>query len=483
MHETHTFLEGRTRLEDFTSYRGDEMLRSIGDTSTLAGALETGQELGWHIIPALHMLATPGAMVEDRVITTWWSEFEPIAQAALQDNLDAIYLVLHGAMVAESMLDVEGEILARIRALVGPAVLIGGVTDLHANFSERMATASDALVTYRENPHTDAKAAAVGAARVLDQLMKAGQKPVTVWEHPPLMWPPTGTATADEPMKSLEAAARRLESEDEDILAVNVHAGFSFADTPDAGVSFTAITTGDAAVARAELARLSQLAIRLKDFGNVIEPPLEDIMPAVKQLRDGPVLLVEPSDNIGGGAPGDGTAVLKALVEHHIENAAVAINDPAAVAVLSHLEPGARATLSIGGKGSTLSGEPITLEVELISRSDGKFDLEDAHSHMASMGGSHIAMGMCAVVRHAGIQILLTSNKTPPMDLGQLRSQGIIPESLFVIGVKAAVAHRRAYDPIAKVSFSIDTPGPCSSNLNTLPFRHIRRPIYPLDKI
>jgi microcystin degradation protein MlrC len=97
------------------------------------------------------------------------------------------------------------------------------------------------------------------------------------------------------------------------------------------------------------------------------------------------------------------------------------------------------------------------------------------------MYGAHIDMGPCAVVRHAGVTILLTSRKTPPFDLGQWRSQGIDPERLSVIGVKAAVAHRRAYDPIAKASYTVDTPGPCASNLRLLPFQRIRRPVFPLD--
>ena len=90
-------------------------------------------------------------------------------------------------------------------------------------------------------------------------------------------------------------------------------------------------------------------------------------------------------------------------------------------------------------------------------------------------------MGPCATVRAGGVSILLTSRKTPPFDLGQLRSQGIAPETLAFIGVKAAVAHRRAYDPIAGASYTVSTPGPCASDLTRLPFRHIRRPIFPLD--
>ena len=97
------------------------------------------------------------------------------------------------------------------------------------------------------------------------------------------------------------------------------------------------------------------------------------------------------------------------------------------------------------------------------------------------MSGVHIEMGPCAVVRSEGITILLTSRKTAPFDLGQLRSQGIEPRDFAVIGVKAAVAHKRAYDPIAGASYYVDTPGPCTGNLASLPWRQLQRPIYPLD--
>jgi microcystin degradation protein MlrC len=145
------------------------------------------------------------------------------------------------------------------------------------------------------------------------------------------------------------------------------------------------------------------------------------------------------------------------------------------------LEIGGSTTLSIGGTGSRLDEGPVTLEVTLVSRSDGRFRLEDRQSHLASMNGDSYNMGPCAVVRHEGITILLTSRKTPPFDLGQWRSQGIDPETMSVIGVKAAVAHRRAYDKIASRMLWADTPGPCRSDLTKLPFKKVRRPVFPLD--
>jgi microcystin degradation protein MlrC len=446
------------------------------------------------VIPVIDLRATPGPIVEDRVVDRFWSSVEDALDREEPRGLDGVYLVLHGAMVSESKRDVEGEILERLRDRLGIDLPVCGVLDLHGNCTAKMAAGSNGFVAYRQNPHADACAAARDGALLLDRLMRTGERPVTVWERPKLMWPPTGTGTGVDPMMTLEAMARQIEEVHEEILAVNVFAGFSFADTPDTGVSFTAVTLGEPRYARAELEELSDWALKNRALGNVLEEPLDAVMARVKALtqetreRDAcrfakPIIIAEPADNIGGGAPGDGTDLLRALVNANIENAVVAINDPKAVGALAACRARDRMTLDLGGRGSLLGGAPMRLDVEFISRSDGRFKLEDPHSHLASMCGSHFDMGACAVVRHEGIQILLTSRKTPPFDLGQWRSQGIEPEKLSVIGVKAAVAHRRVYDPIAGAHFSVETRGPCSSNLKRLPFRHVRRPVYPLDDI
>lgn len=477
-HETHTFLEGTTGLRDFQVQMGSDLLRCKGDSSPLGGALESAEQFGWDVIPTVDFRASPSATVTDEVVEMFWQELA----GRIHPQLDAVYLVLHGAMVSQSLMDVEGEILARLRQKVGD-VPVFGVFDLHANFTQRMADLADCLIAYRENPHTDGRAAAKIAAELLQRALTTKQVPRMYWQHPPLMWPPTGTATASEPMRSLEALARRMEAETPEFWAVNIVAGFSFADTPDTGVSFAIATTGDEAQARAALRQLSALAMGAKDAGNVTDPPIADVLAQLDPLPSGVTVLVEPSDNIGGGAPGDGTGLLRALVEHSIPNAAIAINDPEAVRQLSQLRVGARATISIGGKGSALDAGPVELEVELVRTSNGKFELEDKQSHLASMAGDRFDMGPCAVVRHPALTILLTSKKTPPFDLGQWRSQGIEPRELSVIVVKAAVAHRRAYDPIATRMLWVDTPGPCTSNLRSLPYRHVRRPIFPLDPL
>lgn len=481
-HETHTFLEGTTGMADFAIRRGDEMLACKGDASPLGGVLEFADEAEWEMIPLVDYRATPGALVEDVVIEQFWSEFKARSAEALGTGVDAIYLVLHGAMVSQSFDDVEGELLERIRGLQGTAsVPVFGVFDLHANFTRRMADGADCLVAYRENPHTDAREAGLIAARLLKRCLETGKVPRMVWRHPPLMWPPTGTGTASGPMCALENLAREFEKQNEPFWAVNVVAGFSFADTADTGVSFVIATTGSEAAAETALKALCDLAIEQKEAGNVLDAPVEEVIRTIDPPPPGLTVLVEPSDNIGGGAPGDGTGILRALIEHKIPNAAVCINDAPAVERLRTVKRGEVVWLPVGGKGSRLDKGPVIIEVELVSHWSGLFDLEDKNSHLASMNGDQFDMGPCAVVKHAGVTILLTSRKTPPFDLGQWHSQGLEPSKFSVIGVKAAVAHRRAYDKIASRMIWVDTPGPCSSNLKSLPFKKIKRPVYPLD--
>jgi microcystin degradation protein MlrC len=426
----------------------------------------------------------PSGPVEDDVLERFWTEFSTTAGPALTAGVDAIFLVLHGAMATRSVDDVEGELLARIRALPGAANLpLFGVLDLHANVSRRMCCLANGLVMYRKNPHTDAKAAAQRAALLLARCLSTGTIPRMSWCRIPALWAPPGTGTQSDPMLALTTLAEKTEAADPSIWAYNVAAGFSFADTPESGFTLSLVTSGSADAARRQLQIGADLGWQLRERGVVNYPSVDEVLSSLRPDQPGPVLLVEPADNIGAGAPGDGTGILRALVRHGVANALVAINDPAAVAQLSAHSIGANVRLPLGGRGWSLDPGPFECDVTLVSRGSGAFQLEDPKSHLASMSGASYDMGPCAVVRTGGVTILLTSRKTPPFDLGQYRSQGIHPEKFAVIGVKAAVAHRRAYDPIARSSYFVDTPGPCASNLTRFPYRRLRHPVFPLDPI
>jgi microcystin degradation protein MlrC len=480
-HETHTFLDEVTRADATRVRRGTAVLARKGDASTVDGVLQVAEREGWEIVPTLDVSATPSGTLDHGIFEAFWTEFEAAARPALAAGVDALWFALHGAMVTTESDDPEGEFLESVRALPGAANLpLFGVFDLHATFTDRMARNADCLVAYRENPHRDSFEAAVLSANLLARSLASGVRPRMVNRTLPIVWPPTGTGTADPPMRDMNLIARRIEASDPAVWAVNVVAGFAFADTADTGVSVQVVTTAPEA-AGPHLDALSAIATAHREAGVPREWDLEAaIDDALARKLDGPVALVEPADNVGGGAPGDCTTILRAFLERGLERSAVIIADAKAVAALADVAPGGRRTITLGGT-SSLDPGPVTIEVEVISRSDGRFTLEDRQSHLAGMSGIHIAMGPSVTVRAGPVTILINSLKTPPMDLGQLRSQGIAPESLAFIGVKAAVAHRRVYDPIVAASYWVRTPGPCPSDLTTLPYRRVRRPVFPLD--
>lgn len=481
-HETHTFLDEITRADATRVRRGEELLARRGDGSTVDGFLTVAARERWTVVPLLEIGAMPSGTLDHAIFEAFWLEFERSARAAMQQGVDGIWLALHGAMVTTRSRDPEGDLFARIRALPGlDKVPLFGVFDLHATFTTAMARHADCLVGYRENPHIDAFDMAAVSAELLARTLRTGVRPRMITRTLPLVWPPTGTGTAAAPMKPMETEARRIEASDPDIWAANVVGGYAFADTTDTGVSVSVVTTGSDAAAARHLDRLAAIADSHKHAGVPREWHLgAAIDDATRRGIAGPVALVEPADNIGGGSPGDCTTILREFLQRRLPGSAVIIADERAVARLSALEIGDTLRLTLGGS-SSLDPGPVDVDVSLVRRSDGKFTLEDRNSHLAAMQGIHIDMGPCATVRAGGTDILITSRKTPPFDLGQLRSQGIVPETLRFIGVKAAVAHKRAYDRITEASYWVDTPGPCPSDLTRLPYTHLRRPVFPLD--
>jgi microcystin degradation protein MlrC len=487
-HETHTFLNGATTWQDFEVYLGNAMLSKQGDASPLGGVLSAAATHQWQLSPLVFATAVPGAIIEREALEMFWEHFLEQLEASPQSEIDALYLILHGAGVAQGVDDVEGELLQRIRRLPAfSSVPIFGVYDLHANFSEAMAANSNCLLAYRENPHADAKEAAVRSADRLQWALQSGNIPRMTLQRVPLLLAPTVTGSATEPMLRLLARARQIEAQHASIWAVNVNAGFAFADTADTSLSFSIVHQGDAAVASRVGSDLASLAMEYSSEAISDEPDLTEVLRRVRDRQErasgGLTVIAEPADNIGGGAPGDGTGLLAGLLDHQIQNAAVCLWDPQTVSQLCPIPLNSEVQLSIGGKGSDLGGPPLDLRCKLISLSAGQFELRDKQSHLASMSGNTFDMGQCAVVQSQGVTILLTTNRTPPMDLGQWYHVGIDPQKLSVIGVKAAVAHRRAYEPIASFMEWVSTPGPCQSRLDTFPYTKLKRPIFPLDPL
>ncbi len=478
-HETHTFLSQKTGMRDFRQiacYRGTEVVsRNKGNGSPMDGFISYAELQGWEIIPGIHMSASPGGMVENEAISYFERYFFDRLDLVVQE-IDGIYLVLHGAMVSEQIGDVEGYLLEKIQKrleVAGRKVPVVAVLDLHANVTSAMTSQSDCLYAYRKNPHTDAREAAVAACDVLQRLLD-GMKVEQCYMHTGYIVPPSGLSTDLQPMKSLQQRAREIEKADGDIVCINIIGGYAYADIPDCGFSLTCCTQGPIFRAEAYLREL----VALLEKNLVYAYPREYALDEALSLSEGrtdrerPILLIEPSDNIGAGAPGDGTGILKPLLERGYRNILAILNDPVSVTTCILTGESNEVILEIGGKTDKFHGAPVVFKGRVIRLSDGKFELENKNAHLASMGGVNIDMGPCAVIKNEQATVLLTSSKTPPMDLGQLHSQGIFPEEADMIIVKAAVSHKQAYDPIAFQSYYIDSPGLCTSNLKQLDYRY-----------
>ncbi len=482
-HETHTFLREKTTAEDFRRtvwFKGEDMIRNNkGNGSPMDGFLEVAAENKWDLIPTLQLAAMPSGLVSQEVVTAFDDEFFRMLDSHVQ-SLDGIYLVLHGAMVSEETDDVEGELLASVQRVLKRAdrhhIPVVAVLDLHANVSEKMIANSSCLYGYRENPHTDAREAAVKAARILEELLK-GTTVRQFFLPSRYILPPAGVGTADLPMKALKETVAKMEEEYPEIICLNVWAGYAYADIEICGFSLSCCTQGDAEKAMACLTALNLILEDNLAYAYPKDKLLAEVLEKESSLAhpDGPVLLIEAADNIGGGTPGDGTGVLSELLESGAEGVVAIINDPESVDMCRRKGIGEHISLFVGGKTDKYHGEPVEVFGQIRFLSDGLFELENKNSHLASMLGTKISMGPCAVLENRQVTLLLTSSKTPPMDLGQLHSQGISPESARYIIVKAAVSHRQAYNPIASRSYFVDGPGLCTSNLARLPYRKARQ--------
>ena len=476
-HETHTFLEQKTNLDDFIIYKSQEIIdKNLGNGSPTDGFLEYALAEKWNIIPSIQMAAIPSGTVDSRVTSFFKSNLFHYLDINFS-KLDGIFLVLHGAMVSEDHDDFEGDLLFDIKNFLEErkiSIPIVAVLDLHANVSKKMIDCSSALYAYRKNPHSDARDSAIQASLLLNKLIHNNQV-TQIYLSSQYILPPTGVGTANDPMKTILKRAKEIEEKETDILCINVMAGYSYADIPDCGFSLNCTTRGDPNISLKYLKELLSILENKIKFAYPIEKKLNEALLDIESLENinGPILLIEPSDNIGGGTPGDGTDLLEGLLKTDKKNILAILNDPTSSQKCHQKKIGDIVELFIGAKKDSFHGQPLAFKGKIEFLSDGEFELHNKNSHLASMMGSHISMGKSAVIKNDRIKVLLTSIKTPPMDLGQLYSQNINPEDSDFIIIKAAVSHKDAYDPIAGYSIYVDSMGLCTSNLERLPYKKI----------
>ena len=473
MHETHTFSVEPTSAATLPIVRGDECWSYAGTNHSLGGVIDECRERGIDLVPTMLVDVVSTGTPDRASFEELLGELLSRIKAALP--ADGILLNLHGAMVAEGFPDAEAEIAGRVRTLVGPDLPIAITLDFHANIGQAMVDAATIVTTYDTYPHIDAGARAREAVDLLVKTIEGRIKPEMVLVKPPLLPVPQAQFSANEPFKSLFDRAFALEESGEAV-TITIAGGFAYADVPDAGMSILVTTDGDRAKADKlanALARSAWDARALMIVHNT--PPAAAVTEAIA-FPGGPVMLVDVGDNIGGGTPGDGTVLLAELIRQDAQDATMVIAD--AESVQKAIAAGVRnqVQLLVGGKTDRLHGGPVSVAgvVKLIT--DGRWIHEGPEN-----AGVPVESGPTVVVRAGGINLVLTSKKHMPGDQQQLKSAGIQPTLQKIIVVKAAVRWRGGFGPIAKHAIHVDTPGLGSVDLTRFDYRHLRRPIYPLD--
>jgi microcystin degradation protein MlrC len=491
-HETNTFSSlttGMAEFRDASLHYGDDVIADLAGTDTaIGGFLRVADDEDWDVMPTVAADATPGGPVTAGARETLLDE---VLDGIERTDPDGVLLALHGAMVSDTAGDREerrspsdrprlgdGYILERVRRAVGDDVPVMASLDLHANVSDRMVINADGLFGYDTYPHVDIGDTGETAAQALAATLRGELTPDIVVERAPLLPPLPALRTETEPMASLLAAA--AEAEGSDIPDVSVFGGFAHADVDHAGLSVVGVA--DRAVAddvREACRAIADEAVdRRKEFDRDYTSVGDAATEAAAWDRDGTLLLADISDNPGGGSAQDSTALLGALLDAGVEDAALAtIYDPEAVEAATEAGVGATVSLSLGGRSGE-NGDPLDVTGRVRLLSDGTY-----RNHGLMSTGLEVSFGRTALLEVDGIDVLIGSHRQQPYDPEAFRSQGITPERERVLVLKSTVHYRAAFEPLVGAIREVATPGLCSPDLSRFDYEHVSRPIYPLDDV
>lgn len=478
-HESNTFSIRPTDLAAFRArlfLQGDAALAEReGANTDIAGFMDVARAQGWQTRHAISASASPAGPVTR-------AAFEEIAgcilAAAQAGPLDGILLGLHGAMVVEDHPDGEGLLLERLRAVVGPDLPIAVTLDPHANVTARMCDLAQIVMSYATYPHVDMRDTARRAASLLHRTMTGEIAPRTLRVTRPMLEEANSGRTDEGPMIARHALARAHEATP-GALAVSINAGFGNADIPELGPTVLVTHTGDAGphLTFAE-ALADDIWARRHEVLNHFLTPAEAAAEALAHTGTGPLVIADYADNPGAGSYGDAPGLLSALLDVGVTNACFGpMVDPEAAAFLHAQEVGAEFTLPLGGKTDPrFGGGPITVTGTVTLLSDGRYVGDGP-----MIGGLPGDWGPTAVLRVAGVDVLVVSNHGQMLDLQQFRAFGIDPAAHRIVALKSQQHFRAAFAPIAARVIVCDSGALCSPDLRRLPFHRVRRPIFPLD--
>ncbi len=473
LHETNTFGPSRATYDDFASGGGSGRMaegetifeRFGGVNAGISGAIAVGREQGWDLIPTLFCSCSPSAHVtEDAFERISARMLSLIAEAHAEAPLDGVFLDLHGAMVTEHLDDGEGELLRRLREVVGD-VPVAVSLDLHANVTDLMVEMSDVLDSYRTYPHVDMAETGRRAATVLAAML-SGPRPKKVMLRAPFLtaisWQSTDEAPARDLYAKLDALSDRVE-------AISFNMGFPAADFPDCGM--TVLAYGEAAP---EVARqlMDEVEAAEPRFAGRVYEPAEGVAEAMRlaQAASRPVILSDTQDNPGAGADSDTTGMLRAMIDAGASGALGNLYDPESAKAAHEAGEGSTVRLALGARSRIPGDAPLEAEFVVEKLTDGQFTATGPYYR-----GRLMQMGPSARLRIGDVRIALVSAKAQMADREMFRSLGIEPEREKILVVKSSNHFRADFAPIAETILVCAAPGPMAVDPALLPWTRLRK--------
>ncbi len=478
-HETNTFAPTKADYRAFAEGQGRPGLQVgpaiaatvAGANIPAAGALDTLRALGHETVGLAWAAASPSAHVTSEAFERIAGEL--LQRLALAAPVDGVYLDLHGAMVTEQYDDGEGELLARVRKLVGARVPIVASLDLHANVTRAMLESADGLVAYRTYPHVDMAATGARAARLLDATLARGRPMAKAARSFDFLTPISSQCSLIDPCKSLYELLERLEERHG--VTLSFTPGFPMADFPECGMAVFGYGA-EAAKVHAAVAELSQaVAAAEPDFALDLLEPEEAVKRAMSRgERGAPVVLADTQDNPGAGGNGDTTGLLAAMIRLRAQDAVLGmLIDPTAAAAAHALGRDKSARFALGERSGVPGRVPLAGEFSVEALSDGEF-----RGTGPFYGGLALKLGPMALVRSReapGVRVVLATKKCQTADQAMFRHLGVEPRAERLLAVKSSVHFRADFQPIAREVLVVRAPGPALADPADLPWKRLRR--------
>jgi microcystin degradation protein MlrC len=426
---------------------------------------------GLTVIEGTAAWAEPGGLLQRQAYEGLRDEILGQLSAALP--VDGVILGLHGAMVAQGYDDCEGDLLERVRAMVGPAVVIAAELDPHSHLTPRRMAAADILAAFLEFPHTDFYERGEHVVDLALRTLRGEIAPVMSGFDCRMI---AVLPTSREPMRSFVARIRALQGQ-AGVLSVSVIHGFMAADVPEMGTRILVVTDGDRALGDRLARNLGMELFALR------EQTIMDLLPVDRAIDSAlaahaadparPAVLADTWDNPGGGVAGDGTVILRELIARGVQSVGVATMwDPMAVVFARAAGEGAELALRFGGKAGPMAGEPIDARVRV---------LRVAEEAWQSFGPSRVTLGPSAVVRIAGtgIDVILNTNRTQTFEPDVFTNLGIDPMEKDILLVKSTNHFYAGFAPIAAAVIYVSAPSSYPTDPATTPYRRVSRPLWP----